>query len=347
MNKRVVLVLVILLALALFSQAKGQEEIVGEEGKEVSQALPTQILYGSSAKQASSWFPAHVKMAELGDRGMEGTSVTVVFPGGSVIATQTVFDGEQHVAGGSMLALYEAFHGLGRWEGKPLSNRVRVLYYYTDCPNPIAVRADKGIASVSDLKGGKVFLGYPGSTTHAQHLLAFDALGIDYEEYVGSLSDAVPAFKDRRIDAYIKSTNGHGIDATHRDILTTTPLKFIGFTNSEVDKIQKKYERVKFIDFPVDWYDDFPMEEPIKIVNYALIVIARDDFPEELAYQWTKSVVENWDEVGEVFPGAAAITPLDTPNLLLPEVYMHSGSIRYMRERGITIPQSAVPPEMK
>ena len=278
---------------------------------------------------------------------MPGTSVTVVFPGGSVIATQTVFDGEQHVAGGSMLALYEAFHGMGQWEGKPLPNRVRVLYYYTDCPNPIAVRSEKAIASVSDLKDGKVFLGYPGSTTHAQHLLAFDALGIKYEEYVGSLSDAVPAFKDRRIDAFIKSTNGHGIDATHIDILTTTPIKFIGFTDSEIEKVKKKYERVNFTNFPADWYDDFPMEKPLKIINYALIVIARDDFPEELAYQWTKSVIENWDEVSTVFPGAAAITPLDTPKLLLPDVYMHSGSIRYLRERGVDVPDSAIPPEMK
>ena len=345
--KRFALVVLILLSLALFIQATGQEEVAGQEDKQASAALPAQILYGSSAKQASSWFPAHVKMAELGDRGMPKTSVTVVFPGGSVIATQTVFDGEQHVAGGSMLALYEAFHGMGKWEGKPLPNRVRVMYYYTDCPNPIAVRSEKAINSVSDLKGGKVFLGYPGSTTNAQHLLAFDALGIEYEEYVGSLSDAVPAFKDRRIDAFIKSTNGHGIDATHRDILTSTPIRFIGFTDSEVKKIQDKYERVKFIDFPADWYDDFSMENPIKIINYALIVIARDDLPEELAYQWTKSIVENWDEVGAVFPGAAAITPLDTPKLLLPDVYMHSGSIRYMRERGIDVPESAVPPEMK
>jgi len=347
MKKRFTSVVLILITLSIFIQAAGQKEVVKEEEKEVSPALPTQILYGSSAKQASSWFPAHVKMAELGDRGMPETSVTVVFPGGSVIATQTVFDGEQHVAGGSMLALYEAFHGMGKWEGKPLPNRVRVLYYYTGCPNPITVRTDREIASVSDLKDCKVFLGYPGSTTHAQHLLAFDALEIEYDEYVGSLSDAVPAFKDRRIDAFIKSTNGHSIDATQRDILTTTPIKFIGFTDSEIKKIQKKYERVNFIEFPTDWYKGFPLEEPIKIINYALIVIARDDFPEELAYQWTKSVIENWDEVGAVFPGAAAITPLDTPKLLLPDVYMHSGSIRYLRDRGINIPQSAIPPEMK
>jgi len=100
MKKGFALVVLILVTLSLYIQAEGQEE------SGVAPTLPTQILYGSSAKQASSWFPAHVKMAELGDMGMPETSVTVVFPGGSVIATQTVFDGEQHVAGGSMLALY-------------------------------------------------------------------------------------------------------------------------------------------------------------------------------------------------------------------------------------------------
>jgi hypothetical protein len=304
------------------------------------------LSYGCPSATTSSWYPEHCKNAELGGLGT-GKPVTVVLPGGGVAVTQAVFDGEVDTGGSTVPALYEMIHGLANWEGEPQPNRLRVLYVHTDCPHPITVPADSGIDNVMDLTGKKIYLGNPGSTTYSQHELAFDALGLEYEAFVGDQADAVIAFKDGRLDVYIKATNGHSLDASQIDIMSTRDISLIGWTDDQMLKIKEEYPWVGFREFPAGWYDAFPELGAINEIAYALPVIARDDFPEELAYQWTKSVIENFDELGALLPGAAAYDPLDTPNVLPPDVFMHPGAIRYFREIGVEIPDSVVPPEMK
>jgi TRAP transporter TAXI family solute receptor len=286
-------------------------------------------------------------MAELADKGMPDTTITVVLPGGNEVSTQMIFDGQQDMGGSSPATVYEMVHGLGRWQDKPQPNRLRVLNVYTENPCPIVVREDSGVNTIQDLIGKSFAPGDVGSTTYAHNSLALKALGIDYKEFAGSLGDAVEAFKDRRIVGYIKGTTGHSIDATHIDIMSTTPIKFIGFTDEEVKKVQAKYPWIAFKNFPAGWFTQLPQNKAINVVSFSLGVIARDDFPEVLAYQWTKSVIDNFKEVQAVFAGSAAIDPLQTPQLLLPDVYLHPGAIRYYREIGVKVPESAIPPEMK
>jgi len=307
-------------------------------------ALPTRILFGSSAGVTSSWYPMYVKIAELTNKGLDA-HVTMVLPGGSAASLQAVYAGDSDVGVTNVAAMYQAVQGLGAWEGNPQPNCMRAFYHcskYTLC---IVVRADSDMFDIGDLAGKHVYLGRPGSSSHVFMHITLSANDIEVgEEFVGTLSDAVAAFKDRRIDAYLKPTTGHQVDATHLDIMTRTDIRFLGFTDEQMENIRAESGFLDFMEYPTGWWLELPDHPTVTIMTGAHVLLAKDDFPEEFAYQFTKSSVEKWDECKDVFWGAAD-DPLDM-SVLLEGEYMHPGAIRYFREMGVEIPESAIPPEM-
>ena len=310
-------------------------------------SAPSSILYGSSSVK-SSWYVAHAKMAELGDKAMPNTSVTVV-PGGAISATQGIYDGELQLAGIGAGNMVDIALGRGAWADNLGENKLRALYSYGLVPNPIAVRADSDIYDVMDFEGTKIFLGNPGGSTESSHIEAFKVLGINYEAVPGNLQDGATAFKDRRADGFLKATTGTSVDATHTDIMTTTDLRFIGFTDEQVKKIKVESPSIAFTTIPAKFYVVGLPEKDINVIVFIAAVAGRDDFPEELAYQWTKSVIENWGELAAVNPASAAMDPLESPTIISQKqgAFMHPGAIRYFREKGVDVPDAVIPPEMK
>ena len=139
------------------------------------------------------------------------------------------------------------------------------------------------------------------------------------------------------------------MDATIQDIMATTKIRFVSFTDEQREKIVAKHPLVPFRTYAAGFWKEFPNMEPVQVPVILVNVIVRDDLSEELTYRHTKAIIENWDELAAAFPGAAAFDPEQrrSPQWLLPELYMHPGAIRYFREIGAEIPSSVIPPEMK
>ncbi len=313
---------------------------------EAEPAWPKTLLFGNCSPPTSSWYPLHVKAAELGTRGT-GIPTTNILIGGGAATLQAIYNGELDVGHATIPAQYESINGFGNWEGKPLENRLRLLYCRDSSTNVIAVRADSGIDSMADIAGKTVFCGFPGTTTHSQTTMCLDALGIDYKEFVGSLADGVTAFKDGRIDVFVKAALGRTVGSSHMDIMATTDIKFIGLTKEETKIVQAKYPWVMFTDLSAGWYEQLPDLGAFTANIQDNSGICPKDFPEELAYRWTKSVIDNYDEIRAVFPGAEYYDPVAALMRVPPEVYLHPGAVRYYREIGAEFPDWSIPPEMK
>lgn len=347
MTKVGLLVISAVLVVSILAVGCAKPEAEPEEAPATEAGWPTSILYGcASGSTTSSWYPAHAKMAELGERGM-GISCTVTLPGGATASLQATYDANQELGGGSTVSHYEMISGLGAWEGHPMENTLRALHIFAQNINSMAVRADSDVYDVRDLAGRPIFLGTPGATNYDQACLAFDALGIECDLFAGEVHDATVAFKDRRIDLFLKSVSGHELDSSHVDIMATTPIRLIGYTDEEIEKVHEVYLRVPFQHFPAGWFNPLPEQGALNMVTFYNDIVCRKDFPEELAYRWTKTNIENFGEIVEVFFGSAAVDPLETPSVLLPGCYLHPGAIRYYREVGVNVPESVIPPEMK
>lgn len=316
----------------------------------ISSAQEIRLIFGACTDPQSSDYPGQVLTGEIGSKGIPGAKITIICPGGSQAAMAAVFNKEADVAAIDDCSAYEYIHHMGAWEGKSTPNNIRVLNLRDLSYNPIAVRANSDIYQVSDLEGRKVFLGYSGTTCEGNARLAIvKALGINVDILVGSLSDGVEAMKNRRVEAFTKTVAGNKVDATHIDIMTSTPLRFIGFTWEEVEKIQSKSPWLLYRELPKGWFPSMPDQEAFIANSVIRFVMCRDDFPEEYAYNWTKSIVENWEKIVEVAPSQGSVNPLDCPDFAsnVRQLYLHPGAIRYYREMGIEIPEAVIPPEMK
>jgi TRAP-type uncharacterized transport system substrate-binding protein len=200
---------------------------------------------------------------------------------------------------------------------------------------------------VSDIEGKTVFLGYPGTVTYGQIDKSLKALGIEFEVFVGSLADGIMAFKDGRIDVMGKATPlGPDIDAAYMEIISTVPITFLSYTQQDVDTIKLKYPWMMFAEIEAGNYAQLPDLGAIIINIYDNSIIAGKDFPEELAYKWVKSVVENWDECEFVFPANKYYDPVEAIQRIPEGIYLHAGAARYYQEVAY-VPDCLIPPEMK
>jgi hypothetical protein len=313
------------------------------EGEEVG------LLYGCGSPTTSSFYVVHARINDLASE-VQDVNSTMVNVAGSVAGAVEMYKGNLDWGGaGGLIIWYESLKGIGKFEGNKQENTLRVLFLTLDMLAPVCVRKDASIDSIQDLEGKKFSWGYPGSTTQIITERSLTALGVEIDPFVGSLSDTVAAIKDRRAVGYTKSVNGHNLDASMKDIQTSTAITFVGFTEEEVNKVQKKYPYITFKKLPAGWFKELPDLGDIYSLYIPLVTMARMDMSEDVAYTITKHIIENWQQLVDLYSGMSNVDPLDTPKVCasMDKVYLHPGSLRYFREQGVEIPSSVVPPEMK
>ena len=341
---------VVVLVLAML--AVGCAKPAGEEYK-------SQLVFAISTKPESGDYPAQTRIATLGDEVIPA-SVTITTPGGSDAATEALLTGEADLCNSNAVTVIAALEGMGNWEGKPRENILRGLHPRDLQDNVVSVVAGSGITKMSDLVGKSAFYGHPGTNCNANMKRAMVALGYDedIEEYVGSLGDGVSAMKDRRIDAYVKTSRGEFADPTHIDIMVTQELEIITFSKEEVDKIQAVYPLIKYRKFGPD---AFTTVAPMRMHGERWLnfdggpTICEVNLPEEWAYAWVTHVINNWDVLVPLMTVLGTFDPLDYPALAdeflftggLVDYYLHPGAIRAYRDFGVDVPDSLIPPEMK
>jgi len=322
-----------------------------EPAKPVEPVEPAEyrLLYGCGTQPTSGAYPLHLAINEVGN-STEGISSTLIVMGGSEAAATAIYAGEIDWGGTWGLSLfYESTRGLGKWEGNKQPNILRVLVRSTRLQPPIVVREDSGVTCVADLEGKKFSWGTPGSTTQTMCEKSFEALGIEIDPFGGGIADTVAAMKDGRIVGFIKNSPNPSLDSMILDVMATTPIRLIGFTDDEADKVQAKFSIVQFKKVPAGFYKQLPELEAFNVVSQLLALGCSTEMPEEAGYKLTKALVEEWDYMCQVWPSWTIIDPLTTAEEIstMEGVYLHAGSARYFREVGVDVPESVIPPEMK
>lgn len=305
------------------------------------------LRYGSGAPTTSSGYPGHMKLNEVVDN-LPGISSTFVGIGASEAVARGIYDGDLDWGGmWGLNVYYESTNGLGKWEGNKKPNILRVMCITYEMAAMIVVSEKSGINSISDLEGKKFSLGIPGSTSQNLGAKSFEALGVNIEPFIGSLQDAVEAFKDGRIAGFLKDSPAQSLDAGILDAMTSVPIKILSFTKEEMAKIQEKYPYISFKSIPAGYYSQLPELEEINVLSAPLGVGISKDIPDEVVYQMVKTLVDNWEILVEAWKGFATFDPLNTPKVtsVMENVYLHPGAIRFFKEKGVDIPDSVIPPE--
>ncbi len=297
------------------------------------------LLAMGTTQAASSHYAYFVAVAKVINTNLPDVNVTVVETGASVDNINRIKKGELDLGLTTIHIQYQAYHGLGPWTGKPIKDQY-VLWVYQPAPQNFVIREDSGVKTVYDLTGKPFNPGMRGSATEKTAEAILDALGVNPKYYRGGTEDAVAAIKDKRIVGYVKSGAGlTSLDASTLDIATFTPIRLLGFTAEEINKVLAKYPYLSPITVPKGIYKEIPSYR-----TFAMLIgaVAKKDLPEEMVYRIVKAVWEGFDEQVAAYPSVKGV---HLPSLTLETctVPLHPGAIKYYRELRLSVPENLIP----
>ncbi|WP_372800148.1 TAXI family TRAP transporter solute-binding subunit [Paracoccus seriniphilus] len=200
-------------------------------------------------------------------------------------------------------------------------------------PNFIQVVAseESGIKSLEDLKGKALSVGAPKSGTELNARAILAAAGMSYED-LGKVeflpfAESVELMKNRQLDATLQSA-GLGV-ASLKDLSTSIPITVVSIPDEIAETLGAPYVAETI---PANTYEGQTEDVPtVAVVNF---LVSSEAVSDDLAYQMTKLMYENLDELKAAHSATAGI---DVKNALkgMP-IPVHPGAKRYYDEVGVT-----------
>ena len=287
------------------------------------------VMAGSSSGgTAHLYFAALAPLLNKHIPGMEASARS----GGTTENVPLLERGDAKVAAvntGAVLKLYGK-EGLAK-------TRIRTLFAMFHAPYHILVPKNSPVKSVADLKDKRVSVGIKGGGEAYLFQRVVEALGMketDFRaEYLGK-GEAVNAYKDGTLDGMLFLCP---LPCPVITELATHPrgARLIALSAEEVPKLLAKYPDYTEFTIEKSWYTHALKEAATDVRSFTewYYVAARDDFPEETAYQITKVLAEKHEELVAAFKAANSSTAANTAKY--PGFPLHPGTAKYLKEKGL------------
>lgn len=231
----------------------------------------------------------------------------------------------------------DAYNGTGLSDQKAedirLLMNIRSVFYFT-----CMIDRSLGITSFADIKEKKPALvcavGASGSGSEEVFRAVFEAHGITYEdieswggriEFVGGGAGA-DLFRDGH--ANVLSNAAPQPYSTWVEVSASRDVTLLPIDESAVEAMKER-------GYDVDYIDSTPYGDPTGLILSAgptSIMVINKDVDEELVYNMTKSLYENFDKLIEVQSDLGGFVPENAANAMIP---LHPGAERYYKEIGI------------
>ncbi|TVP69266.1 MAG: TAXI family TRAP transporter solute-binding subunit [Rhodobacteraceae bacterium] len=276
------------------------------------------------------YFPFGGGLAEVINTHVDGATASAEVTGASVENVALISRGDSDIALALADTVYQAFHGEGAFEGRQVGELRALASIY---PNAVQIvtLADSGITSLEDLRGQRVSVGAPGSGTEvsAQTLLA--ANGITYDDFSPerlNFNETADALRDGDIVAGFWSVGPP--TSSIMNLATTRAIRIIGLSDEEIAAAIEAEPTFAPYTLRAGLYDG--MQEPVPTISTPNVLIVHADMDDDLAFNVTKAMFENVDELIAIHPAAndttVEFTIASTP------IPFHPGALRYLEEVG-------------
>jgi TRAP transporter TAXI family solute receptor len=271
-------------------------------------------------------------------KNVPNLDVSVAATGGSVENTRRVNGKEAEMGLSFSSDLHEAFHGLEKFAGKPLTELRSVGLVFFGVAHLITY-ADSGIQSMQDLAGKRVALGNPGSGTFASAERVFRSVGIwDKITRVPLLGAAAgEAMSEGKADAFFWT--GPEPDRVTSEAAAKKPVRAIDiYTPVSKTEFFKQYPYFARYVFPAGSYKGITQDT--STVGIPVIWYANRDFSPSLVQKMAAAVYskEGNAHMVKVHAGSRDMVP---PKALQGiTVPLHKGAEDHWKAAGIKIPEA-------
>lgn len=230
---------------------------------------------------------------------------------------------------------YEAYNGIGSFAGQPKADYLRaVMYMYPNVMQMVATKKS-GVKTIDQLKGKTVCVGAAGSATELNSRDILAQYGIDYvnrkdikPEYT-SESQSAELLKNGQADAanlIAAVPSAVMMDLTSQGVITILPIE------ADVVEKLKKINPAYYADkIPAGSYPG--VDKDIPTVSVANWIFTRADLPDEIVYNFVKTMYENQAELVAAHKVAKNTTLENALNGQT--IPLHPGAEKYFKEKGI------------
>ena len=265
------------------------------------------------------------------DRKTHGIRCSVESTGGSAYNVNTIKAGELDFGLAQSDVQYNSLKGLGAFKDNTFPE-LRAVFSVHPEPFTVLARKEANVTKFEELKGKRVNVGNPGSGTRASMEELLAALGWKLSDF--SLASELkadehgPALCDNKIDAFFYGV-GHP-SANIQDPTTTCGAKLVSITGPTIDKLVADKPYYAKVDIPGGLYAGNPNPTPTYGVLATVVTSAKT--PDDVVYQFTKAVFENFNEFKGLHP---AFANLDPAKMVRDgnSAPLHPGAEKYYKEK--------------
>lgn len=268
------------------------------------------------------------------DRKEHGIRCSVESTGGSVYNLNAIRQGELDLAVAQSDWQYHAYNGTSEFEKDGKNEKLRAVFSLH--PEPFTVVASKGsgIKTFEDLAGKRVSVGNPGSGQRAtaEVLMKEMGWGLDKFSLAAELKAAEQsqALCDGNIDAFFY-TVGHP-SGSIKEATTSCDSVLVNVDNAATKKLiaENPYYREAVI--PGGMYRG--SDNDVITFGVAATFVTSTDVPDEVVYQVTKAVFENFDSFKRLHPAFGVLEKKEMVSDAL-SAPLHPGAAKYYKEAGL------------
>lgn len=284
------------------------------------------------------YYPYGGGVAEIWSKNVEGIKAVAEVTGASVENVKLAHKGETVIGEVMGDVAVAGYNGLEKFNGKKHDILSMAVMY----PNLLQVVALKksGITNIEQVKSKNISTGSPGSGTNFMSEAVLKALGIPLDSYSDSrlsFTESANALRDNTIQVGMWSV-GPGTSSV-LDLATTHEINIIPFTPEQTKKILASQPTYTGVELTGGIYRG--VDEPVSTIGVWNVMICQKSLDTDLVYKLVKALFENNEYLRKIHPSAAYTTPENT--VKYSSIPLHPGTIKYLTEKGITVPENLVP----
>lgn len=345
MKKHVALIVALILAVTFIisgcsntvSEPEKPDENISEpeiEEKPETEELQNRLVF-ASGPSGGGWYLMGVLLGDLWMRELPEMNITVT-EGAAIGNIHVVNEGiDGHIGFSYTSDLMDAYNGKEGFTGDSKNNWKALCTLYPTWWQ-ISVLEDTPIYSIADLKGKHIAPSTQGTGAELAMKRILEAAGMSYEDMgkvsYGNYNDSVTLLRDGIVDATM--TGGSVsvpalLEADTLDSIRTIPLSEEILKN--LDEAGYGYDTSAVI--PAGLYSGD--KEDVPVISSHITLFVNDDINNETAYQLTKTIWENIEDIRRDEPTRGNMMFLEKAAEGLDKEYFHPGAIRYFEEKGL------------
>lgn len=294
-------------------------------------AAPKSVdLVFMSAQPGGSWYPMAIGATEIWQKNITDFQLTFTHtPGGGVANAKGVGEGIAQLGITTSVTV-----GQGLANMKPFETTLTHISTLASLSTQfftITTFKEAGIRELADLKGKRLSPTKKGWTVESLVVLLLDAAGMSYDdmakvEFVSG-PEAGKLLKDGHIDAFADSYEEVG-DPVAVELALFKELWLIPVPLA----LWQGMGLPGLVPYTVPAGSYRGVDKDIPTFAFTTGIAVSPDLSEDLVYQMTKSLVENWSDMGLVLESLKGRQPQELAIKLGAD--FHPGAAKYYKERG-------------